>query len=408
VSVKGTKQTMSANEGQVTETSLPDDQRWLMSGSAGKKILFVTRTYEYGGAEKDLVELIRRLREPGLEVSILCLGYDFFSERLLEQGVRVMTCKRAPKALWGWVHLFRVTQPDVVVLVYGWIWSFPWIASVGAWLAGIPRRFSIQQLIIPANAKRGPLRRALRTMLGPVNWRIAAHLFHTTICVSDAMRDSLVKDLGFPAAKMKMIHNGVSLSQFAPSERNGAGIRNKLRLGPEEFILVCVARLSQQKGIDILLQAMARVLLVGVACKCVIVGDGPLRELLFEQARQLDLSGHVFFEGFQEDVRPYLQAASAFILTSHSEGLPLSIVEAMACGLPSIVTDVGGNAEAITHRVHGLVVAPGSVGGIADAIVYLATHPTERAQMARMARARAWEAFDIENRMTEIKRVILN
>jgi len=172
--------------------------------------------------------------------------------------------------------------------------------------------------------------------------------------------------------------------------------------------MVCTARLTEQKGIDILLQAMARVLRDGVCCKCVIVGDGPLRDQLLEQAREIGLSGHVFFEGFREDVRPYLQASSAFVLTSHREGLPFSILEAMACGLPCIVTDVGGNAEAITHQVHGLVVPPGSVDAVAGAISYLATHPHERAQMSRMARATACEAFDIDKNMAEIRRVILS
>jgi glycosyltransferase involved in cell wall biosynthesis len=188
---------------------------------------------------------------------------------------------------------------------------------------------------------------------------------------------------------MKTIHNGVSVSEFVPSENDRVAIRARLRVRPDEFLLVCPARLSQQKGIDILLQAMARVVRDGIRYKSVIVGEGPLRNQLEEQARELGLAGHVFFEAFQEDVRPYLQAASTFILTSHREGLPLSILEAMASGLPCIVTDVGGNAEAITHQVHGLVVRPGSVDGVANAISYLATHPQERAQMSRMARATA-------------------
>jgi glycosyltransferase involved in cell wall biosynthesis len=246
------------------------------------------------------------------------------------------------------------------------------------------------------------------SLSGPGNLRALAYFCNTTICVSNALRNALVKDFRFPARKLRTCHNGVSLSEFIPSEINGARIRAKLGLHPDEFLLVCAARLSEQKGIDILLQAMARALRNGVRCKCVIVGDGPLRDQLMEQARAMGLSGHVFFEGFQEDVRPYLQASSAFILTSHMEGLPLSILEAMACGLPSIVTDVGGNAEVITHRVDGLIVPRGSVDAIADAISYLANHPQERAQMARMARTRVCEAFDIENAMAKIRRVILS
>ena len=171
---------------------------------------------------------------------------------------------------------------------------------------------------------------------------------------------------------------------------------------------MCTARLSEQKGIDILLQAMARALHNGVRCKCIIVGDGPLRDQLMEQAREMGLCGYVFFEGFQKDVRPYLQAGSAFILTSHREGLPLSILEAMACGLPCLVTEVGGNAEAVIDQIHGLVVPPGSVDAVADAISHLATHPDERARMSRAARSRVCEAFDIDVRMAEIKRLILS
>jgi glycosyltransferase involved in cell wall biosynthesis len=251
---------------------------------------------------------------------------------------------------------------------------------------------------------RGKLQRLSR----PIALRISAYFFQTTICVSQAMKKALVTDFGFSAKKIKMIHNGVSLSGFYPSASNRSGMRARLGLLPDEFVLVCVARLSEQKGIGILLQAVAKVLRDGIRCKCIIVGEGPLRGQLQNQAQELNLSRAVFFEGFQQDIRSYLQAGSAFILTSRTEGLPLSILEAMGCGLPSIVTDVGGNAEAVSHQVNGLVVPPGSPEAVAEAISYLATHPQECARMSEMARKIASEAFDIENSMAEIKRVILN
>ena len=247
----------------------------------------------------------------------------------------------------------------------------------------------------------------LASLAGPRNLKVSAYFCNTTICVSNAIRNALVKDFGFPAWKLRTVHNGVCLSEFIPVETNGTCIRAKLGLHPDEFLFVSASRLSEQKGIDILLQALARAVANGVRCKCVIVGDGPLRDQLAEQARALGLSGHAFFEGFQKDVRPYLQASSAFILTSHREGLPLSILEAMACGLPCLVTDVGGNAEAVTHQIHGLVVPSGSVDAVADAISYLATHPQERTQMSHAARSRACDAFDLDVKMKEIGRLIL-
>ena len=434
---------MPAYEAQMTETlSPPDAKRRDLSRRTLRKVLFVSNTNEYGGAEKHLLELIRRLREAPVKICILCFDMDFFTERVSpDDDVEIMTCKKAPGSVADWAGLFRSIHPDVVVFVYGWFWSLPWMAVVGAWRAGIRRRFSIQHLFtapypIPEDLQkawrqRETIRRRLARVLGreprerpewmtrlplsvpaslstPLQLRLSAYLCKRTICVSDKLRDRLVKELRFPAWKMITVRNGVSISEFVPSEYSGAVARRKLELGQDEFLLVCVARLSEQKGIDLLIQAMARVLSDGVRCRCVIVGDGPLREQLVEQARELGLSGHVLFEGFQKDVRGYLQAGSAFILTSHMEGLPLSLLEAMACGLPSIVTDVGGNREVVTHRVHGLIVPPGSVDAISGAITYLATHPEERAQMAQMARKRVCEAFDIEKAMSEIRKVILS
>jgi glycosyltransferase involved in cell wall biosynthesis len=423
-------------ESQATETMAPPNERsGVLPVLACKKILFVSNSNEYGGAEKHLLELMRRLRGPGLQLCILCLQMDLFSERLgPDHNTEVITCTEPPQFLGDWVRLFRAVRPDIVVFVYGWFWAIPCAAVVGAWVAGIRRRISIQHLmtarypvppqVLTALQRRRSMRGIIRRLLGRRDAEVplcviasansvgqikrSAYFYNMTICVSNALRDSLLKDFGFPSRKVKTIRNGVSVSEFVPAEDRRSEVREKLGCGRDEFVLVCVARLSEQKRIDILLQALARVLREGVRCKCVIVGDGPLRNQLLEQARSLGLSGHVFFEGFHEDVRPYLQASSAFILTSDTEGLPLSILEAMACGVPGIVTNVGGNAELITHGVHGVIVPRGSVDAIADGISYLANHPQERTQMAKMARARACEAFDIENAMAQIRQVILS
>jgi glycosyltransferase involved in cell wall biosynthesis len=377
--------------------------------AAPRSILFVTKAYEYGGAEKHLLTLLNRIKGTGLRISILCLAEDLYTERLDSgSAIQVIATNHEPKSLFDWVRLFRKTHPDVVVFIYGWSWAFPWIAPIGAWLAGIPRRFSIQQLITPMGTNRGWLHGILRRLVGTLNLKISASCFHSSIAVSDEMRNSLIRDFGFPAGRVKTIHNGASVSEYSPSEKNGADFRKKYGLQADEFVLVCVARLAEQKGIEILLQGIAQASSNGVRCKCFIVGDGPLKEHLRMQSQELGLTGQVFFEGFREDIRPYLQAASAFILTSYREGLPLSIAEALACGLPCVVTDVGGNGEAVTDNVNGLVIPAGSIVAVANAISFLSTHPVERSRMSQMARSVACEKFNIENCMTGIARVILN
>jgi glycosyltransferase involved in cell wall biosynthesis len=433
---------MFVSQHQATESVVapPSEKAGVVSIRVRKKILFVSNSDEYGGAEKHLLELARSLRGHGVQLCILCLGTDLFSERLgPNDEIEIKTSAKPPQFLDDWIRLFRQIRPTVVVFVYGWFWAIPCVAAVGAWLAGVKGRFSIQHLMTPRvslsqhvlaavrqrRSLLGRLRGALRRLLGrqdPPPWPLwllasvnssaqisrSAHFYNSTICVSDTLRHLLLQDFGFPANKVKTIRNGVSVSGFVPSRGQKSEVRERLGCGPEDFVLVCVARLSEQKRIDILLEALARTMREGIRCKCVIVGDGPRKNQLLEQTSSLGLSENVFFEGFHQDVRPYLQAGSAFILTSDTEGLPLSILEAMACGLPSIVTDVGGNPELITHRVHGLIVPRESVEEIAKAISYLASHPEERMQMAEMARARACEAFDVEKAMAEIRQVILS
>jgi glycosyltransferase involved in cell wall biosynthesis len=286
---------------------------------------------------------------------------------------------------------------------------------LAAYLAGVPRRFAIQHLIAePLQKVEGSsIRNVLRRLFGGrtrtrLISSVSAFFCTTTICVSNAVRNRLVDDYRYPANKTVTIYNGASVSEFVPSTINRTYVRTRLGIAPEEFVLVCVARLDEVKGHDILLSALARLLSQGQCCKCIIVGDGPLRKSLGQQVHALGLNGSVFFEGFQKDVRSFLQAADAFVLTSHAEGFPLSIVEAMSCGLPCIVTDVGGNAEAVHHMAQGLIVAPRSVEGVANAIAYLLAHPRKRVEMSEMARERALKEFDIQDRMADIIRVILN
>ncbi len=375
---------------------------------------------EFGGLERHLLDLVRRLPEPLLPTTVVCFGGDIITSRLNQelQGRAVVSCMKEPRSLWDWLRIMRTDNPDTIVFAYSWIEAFPWQAPVAAASAGIRRRISIQHLIpppLPTPVQGKSPRARLRRLIGrqarnvlkvKISARISGYLSSTTVCVSNAVRDSLVKMYGFQPSKTVVAVNGVSSSSFAPSKTNGAAVRARLGIDPEEFVLVCAARLVYGKGIDILIRAVSRVLHQGVPCKCIILGDGPLNEQLQQEVNLEGLSDNVIFEGFQQDVRPYLQAGSAFILTSYLEGLPISVLEAMACGLPCIVTNVGGSAEAVKDQVTGLVIPAASVEAAADAILYLATNPDKRFEMASKARERVKRYFDLDQRMAELISVI--
>jgi glycosyltransferase involved in cell wall biosynthesis len=417
-SVGSHERAATLNESQTARPVLRNDKHRALPAAAGKKIVFVLpKTTEFGGLERHLLDLLRRLRDPQLHPFIVCFDQDVISAHMDrdQQAQVVVKCEKEPQSLWHWLRVIREAHPDIIVFIYSWIEAFPWQAHVAALLAGVRRRFSIHQLIAhppPPRVRGWSPRDMLRRLIGSrarylLSTSISGYVSNKTICVSNSVREVLVNAYGFQARKTITVHNGVSTSTFVPSKLGGAAVRARLGVDPEDFLLVCAARLVEGKGVDILLRAVSRVVRQGVSCRCIILGEGTLKEKLRQQANSLGLWDYVYFEGFQEDVRPYLQAGSAFILTSHVEGLPLSVLEAMACGLPCIVTDVGGSAEAVQDQVVGLVIPPRSVEAAADAILRLATHPDERAEMASKTRETVCQFFDIDNRVSELTHVIL-
>ena len=405
------KKTVASRDGKSSALPMP----------TGKRAVFVLpKTTERGDLERGLVELLRRLPESLLPAHFVCFGHDLITAQIDEdQRVKVVVdCVKQPQSLWDWLRIIRDHKPDILLFDYGWIDAFPWQAPVASFLAGVRRRISIQHCIpplpspVPGKSPRHRLRRwfgrrARQVLKAKISARLIGHVFNKTICVNSAFRDALVKTYGVPARKTVVIFNGVSTSTFTPSKTNGATVRARFDIDPEEFLLVCVARLAETSGLDILIRAVSRVVRQGIRCKCIIIGDGPLKTPLMRLVSSLGLSFHVFFEGFQQDMRPYLQAGSAFILTSFLGGTPTSVLEAMACGLPCLIANVDGISEIVKDQVSGLLIPPASMEAAADAIVYLATNPDKHGEMAGAARETVVRNFDIEKRINDLKVVLL-
>jgi len=403
--------------------AVPPENGKLGAPPAAPKTIFVLpQATEFSGVERHLLDLLDRLPEPLLPALIVCLGPDIITARMnrRRQAQVVVKCLKKPQSLWAWLRILREYKPDIAVFYDSGTEAFSWQVPFAAMIARVRKRIAIQYRIpspLPPPVEGKSPRDMVRRLIGgraraileaKISARISASLASTTVCVSNAVRDSFVEMYGIQPSKTAVIPNGVSSSAFTPSQKTGAAVRDRLHIAPEDFVLVCVARLIEAKGLDILIRAVSKVLRQGVPCKCIIVGTGPLQQKLQQKVSSEAVWDHVFFEGFQQDVRPYLQAGSAFILTSHLEGLPISVLEAMACGLPCIVTNVGGNAEAVEDHVSGLVIPPACVEAASDAIIYLATNPDKRAEMASRARETAHKFFDVDNRMSELVDVLLS
>lgn len=387
------------------------------SGRRRQTLLFVTNTPLFGGAEKHLLDLVAHLPVSEARTVVLCAGDDVFSSRLGDNtNVEVIRCSKQPTPLFGWIRHFARIRPDTVVFIQCVLSTFDCDAHIAAWLCGARRVFSVQHLIPPPRPPRvtGRSLRALAVRIA--GWRVrhllsvrlAAYLSNRTICVSNAVRRGLLREYAFDGSRTVVIQNGVDTSRCLPSSDARVAVRKRLGIDSEVPLLVCAARLSPQKAIDILLLSMAALAQRGHECRCVVLGDGPLKEELLSQVQSLGLQDRVLLAGLQKDVTPYFQAADIFVLTSRREGLPLALLEAMSCGLPCVVTDVGGNAEAVAHGETGLVVRPESVEEVTDALEHLLLSRGERISMGIRARARACGLFEMGVKMQEFTQAILD
>jgi len=166
-----------------------------------------------------------------------------------------------------------------------------------------------------------------------------------------------------------------------------------------------VAVFRRQKRLDLWLEAARRIAEHEPEARFLIVGDGPLRAEIEEQAGRLGLAQRIVFAGLLDDVGPLLAAIDVYLMTSEFEGLPLALLEAMAAGRAVVVTAVGGIPEAVTDGETGVVRRFGDVEGLAGAVADLLADPERRAALGAAARRRVAESFGIERMAAELEAI---
>ena len=195
------------------------------------------------------------------------------------------------------------------------------------------------------------------------------------IAVSKAVAGHAVH-LGARPEAVRVIANGVDLQRFRPGAGRGNGT----------FRVACVGRLIFNKGPQYLVEAAPEVLQAHPEAEFVFVGDGPLRPRLEERARQLGVGHRVTFLGTRPDVPAILQTCDMLTRPSLLEGMPLTVLEAMACGLPVVATPISGTAELVRHGENGLLVRPADPASLARAILCLMEDEPLREAQGREAR----------------------
>jgi glycosyltransferase involved in cell wall biosynthesis len=216
-----------------------------------------------------------------------------------------------------------------------------------------------------------------------VSYRWAAKLVDRVIAVSDDAARLCVDADGLPRSKVQRIWNGIDLSQFAYH-------------GPAtKPVAISVARLSSEKDFPTLLRATALAATQWPDLQLRIVGDGPERPALERLSRELGLTTRVEFLGERRDVPALLKGAGFFVTASLTEGISLTLLEAMAVGLPVVATAVGGNPEIVQDGVTGLLSPAGDPDALAATMVAMSQRSADWPAFGEAGRGRVCEEFDV-------------
>ncbi len=211
--------------------------------------------------------------------------------------------------------------------------------------------------------------------------------------VGEGVRQALITNEGLPKERVQVVYNGINLQPFQQLPQDRASIRSEFGFSPEDFLILQVARLDGLKDHPTAIRAMRQVVHKIPQAKLILVGEGPERAKIEPLIRELGLEDHVRLLGSRRDVPRLLFTADVFLLTSISEGIPLTIIEGMAAELPVVSTDVGGLREILGDPPVGKLSPAGDDLQLAEALIEFAEQPALRKKLGERGRKRAFEIF---------------
>jgi glycosyltransferase involved in cell wall biosynthesis len=357
------------------------------------KVLLVESGRTVGGTERVLWELATRLPASRYEVRVWlspARGVDELARALEEAGIpvdRVAEVERRNdlRGMFDTWKRLRELRPDVLHVHHVWPAADRYLAKLARW-AGV-KRFVVTEHITGHAHSSGQrwLKRDELTTAAAVT------------AVTGAIVDSLVRDYGIDRSLVRVVPNGADLPSAEREEPLARRWRERFLATPIKPLWVVAGRLEEQKGHDVLLEALVQVMKSGLEFTLVVAGDGSRRRWLEQQAISLGLSPRVQFVGQVDDVGGLLAAADAVLLPSRWEGLPLVLLEAMVRARPVIASAVGGVPDVVEHGVHGTLVPAGDVAALAAALDHIHRKPDQAWRMGRSAAQRVrdhytWEA----------------
>jgi len=390
----------AANTDPVTGTEPPRPA--YAQNAAGLRIVQLITEMAPAGAEKIVHDLAIGLSAKGHHVHVATLldapnAPATLTDNLAGHGIGVTRLAMRSKVdlprLSALASLLRRSRPHI-------LHTHLWHADMAA------------KAVLPAVWRRRP---ALLSTIHiadrrPVHWRFAIDRLtqpwvDQTAFVSRSVMHFYRRRVGLAARKCVVVPNGIDLTAYQTlPDRLQA--RARWISASAEPVIGTIARLDPQKGLPVLLHAFSKLARRWPQAALLIAGTGPERDPLERLAAKLGIADRLHMLGFQHDVRPVLAALDVFVLPSRWEGFGLATLEAMAAGLPVVVTDVPGSRDLVHHEQTGLVVPPNDSHALAQAVARCLSHADLRAQLGRQARIAAG-AFTVQRMVDRYEQLYL-
>ena len=300
-------------------------------------------------------------------------------------------------ALFKLVRLLRTLQPEIVHTHTAKAGA---IGRIAAWLAGGDRR------PIVVHTFHGHV---LRGYFGPLGTfafrtleRLLARATTQLVAVSPEVRDDLVS-LGIaPREKFAVVRLGIELGERIHPDRTRAEARRRLGVAEDRFLVGWVGRMTPVKRVPDVLEGFRLLREQGVDAMLCLVGDGPDREEIEQQAHSLGVIRHCLFVGYQDDVGSWYESFDVLVLPSANEGTPVVAIEALAAGCPVVATRVGGVPDVVEDGVTGFLVEPRDTEALADRLERLARDPELRRKLGGTGRERVPSRYAVDRLVGDI------
>jgi len=356
-------------------------------------VAHVVLSLDVGGAEMLVASMVAALRSTEFRPHVVCLDHGgSLATTVLGKGIPVTCVGRRAGVLdvTAVARLRRVLLGTRATLVHTHDFDAFAYGGLAAWLGGrLPVIHTQHGLPAPFGWKQRCKAIALR------------HVVHRFVGVSDEVTAIGLESGWFVRDRTLTITNGVDVEAFRPDPLARRQTRQALGIPDQDLVVIAVARLAEIKDHVTLVRGFAASPVANTG-HLLLVGDGPQRRQIEEEIARLGQAGRIRMLGGRSDVRDLLAAADVFALTSKSEGISISLLEAMATGLVPVVTAVGGNTQVVHaegQALNGMVIAPGAVDELAVALHRISEDDVLRARLSAAARETVGERFSHQEMM---------